>query len=147
MRPESFFFFKPSRLSSLHRWRWWVVLIPGRKKKKKHRRRIHANPSRKKSEWLLNSLCGKRRSGKRWYYIGRQLLRLFPALRTLCKCDNVLSMRDDSTQPTWRNALFLPGSLLTDALQDSWISSKNRAGDLGAVYEERMWYCAWLAGG
>lgn len=43
-------------------------------------------------------------------------------------CDNVLSMRDDSTQPTWRNALFLPGSLLTDALQDSWISSQNRVG-------------------
>lgn len=68
--------------------------------------------------------CDKKKSR----YRSQQLLSLFPEPRTLCMCDNVLSMRDDSTQPTWRNALFLPGSLLTDALQDSWISSQNRVG-------------------
>lgn len=73
--------------------------------------------------WSRN-LCDRTLWG-RAHITGRQLLSLFPAPRTLCKCDNVLSMRDDSTQPTWRYALFLPGSLLTDALQDSWISSES----------------------
>ena len=41
--------------------------------------------------------------------------------------DKLLSMKNDSTQPTWRVALFLPGSLLTDALQDVWSSNKNQA--------------------
>ena len=62
------------------------------------------------------------KGGKMSCYYSEQLLSLFPAQRMLCKFDNVLSIGDDRTQPTWRNALFLPGSLLTDAIQDSWIS-------------------------
>lgn len=70
--------------------------------------------------------------------IGRQLLSLFPAQRTLCKCDNVLSVRDDSTQPTWRNALFLPGSLLADALPRQLDQQLKNGAGIRAAHEARM---------